>query len=125
MINLIIMESAIWQFNFVGHFVLYSTHNAVFLGHANNIHCMAKAINSLAGALFTIHGTGDVYERLKEFLAVRSIIFIYSLTLTTKTRNRMVFKIGIHNFLSCDDSFSDFSFHRYTATTHLISQNLI
>ena len=31
---------------------------------------MAKAINALAGALFTIHGTGDAYERLKEFLAV-------------------------------------------------------
>ncbi len=41
-----------------------------FSGHANNSHCLAKAINSLAGALFTIHGPGDVEERLKEFLAV-------------------------------------------------------
>ena len=39
-------------------------------GHANNSHCLAKAINSLAGALFTIHGPGDVDERLKELLAV-------------------------------------------------------
>ena len=40
------------------------------VGHCNNSHCLAKAINSLAGALFTIHGPGDVEERLKEFLAV-------------------------------------------------------
>ena len=39
-------------------------------GHANNSHCLAKAVNSLASALFTIHGHGDVEERLKEFLAV-------------------------------------------------------
>ena len=43
-------------------------------GHANNIHCLAKAVNSLAGALFTIHGPSDVEERLKEFLAVRLTI---------------------------------------------------
>ena len=49
------------------------------IGHSNNVHCLAKAINSLAAALFTIHGTGDVGERLKEFLAVSDfciIIFI-------------------------------------------------
>ena len=39
-------------------------------GHANNIHCMAKAVNSLAGAMFTVYGPSDVNERLKEFLAV-------------------------------------------------------
>ncbi len=46
-------------------------------GHCNNSHCLAKAINALAGALFTIHGPGDVEERLKEFLAVslKSIIY--------------------------------------------------
>lgn len=41
------------------------------LGHTNNVHCLAKAINSLAGAMFTVHGHGDVEMRLKEFLAVR------------------------------------------------------
>lgn len=40
------------------------------VGHANNVHCLAKAVNSLAGALFTVHGPGDVEMRLKEFLAV-------------------------------------------------------
>jgi len=41
-------------------------------GHTNNVHCLAKAVNALAGALFTVHGPGDVEMRLKEFLAVSS-----------------------------------------------------
>jgi len=47
----------------------------VWLGHTNNVHCLAKAVNALAGALFTVHGPGDVEMRLKEFLAV-SCLFI-------------------------------------------------
>ena len=47
-----------------------SFYKASLEGHANNIHCLAKAINALAGALFTIHGPGDTEDRLKEFLAV-------------------------------------------------------
>ena len=39
------------------------------LGHCNNIHCLAKAINQIAAALFTIH-KGSIEDRLKEFLAV-------------------------------------------------------
>ena len=42
----------------------------VLAGHTNNVHCLAKAVNALAGALFTVHGPGDVEMRLKEFLAV-------------------------------------------------------
>ena len=45
-----------------------------FPGHQNNAHCLAKAINALAGALFTNHGPGDVEDRLKEFLAVSFIL---------------------------------------------------
>jgi NCK-associated protein 1 len=45
---------------------------AAMEGHVNNVHCLAKAINSLAGALFTVHGPGDVDTRLKEFLALAS-----------------------------------------------------
>lgn len=45
---------------------------AAHKGHANNIHCLATAINSIAGALFTLCGQGDVEERLKEFLALAS-----------------------------------------------------
>ena len=45
-----------------------------FSGHANNSHCLAKAINALAAAMFTIHGPGDVEDRLKEFLAVSQIL---------------------------------------------------
>jgi len=42
---------------------------ALFSGHCNNIHCLAKAINQIAAALFTIH-KGSIEDRLKEFLAV-------------------------------------------------------
>ncbi|XP_054709412.1 membrane-associated protein Hem-like [Uloborus diversus] len=41
-------------------------------GHSNNIHCLAQAINGIAGALFTIGGHGDIEDRLKEFLALAS-----------------------------------------------------
>lgn len=40
--------------------------------HANNAHCLAKAVNALAAALFTVSGQGDIEERLKEFLALAS-----------------------------------------------------
>lgn len=40
--------------------------------HANNIHCLAQAINAIASALFTICGNGDIEDRLKEFLALAS-----------------------------------------------------
>lgn len=39
-------------------------------GNLSNCHCLAKAVNQIAGALFTIHGPGDVSDRLQEFLAV-------------------------------------------------------
>lgn len=42
-----------------------------YVGHTNNIHCLAQAVNGIAGALFTICGHGDIEDRLKEFLAVR------------------------------------------------------
>lgn len=44
------------------------------LGHCNNIHCLAKAINQIAAALFTIH-KGSIEDRLKEFLAVGTTLF--------------------------------------------------
>lgn len=43
-----------------------------FEAHSNNIHCLAKAINGIAGALFTQTETNDTEERLKEFLALTS-----------------------------------------------------
>lgn len=39
-------------------------------GNVNNCHCLALAVNQLAGAMFHIHGPGDVHDRLQEFLAV-------------------------------------------------------
>ncbi|XP_070532704.1 nck-associated protein 1-like [Ptychodera flava] len=49
-----------------------SFYKAYLEGNANNSHCIAKAVNGIAGALFTIHGKGDVEDRLKEFLALAS-----------------------------------------------------
>lgn len=49
-----------------------SMYRPEFEAHANNVHCLAKAINGIAGALFTLTGTNDVEERLKEFLALAS-----------------------------------------------------
>ncbi|XP_027196492.2 nck associated protein 1 Hem [Dermatophagoides pteronyssinus] len=40
--------------------------------HSNNIHCLAKAINGIAAALFTITDMNDIEDRLKEFLALAS-----------------------------------------------------
>ncbi|KAL1110560.1 hypothetical protein AAG570_008088 [Ranatra chinensis] len=49
-----------------------SFYRASLEGHANNIHCMAAAVNNIFGALFTICGLGDIEDRMKEFLALTS-----------------------------------------------------
>lgn len=41
-------------------------------GHANNIHCLAVAVNQLFGVLFSLCGHDDIEDRLKEFLALAS-----------------------------------------------------
>uniref|UniRef100_A0A8C0H2M5 Nck-associated protein 1 n=1 Tax=Chelonoidis abingdonii TaxID=106734 RepID=A0A8C0H2M5_CHEAB len=50
-----------------------SQYSPAIEGHCNNIHCLAKAINQIAAALFTIH-KGSIEDRLKEFLAVCTIV---------------------------------------------------
>ena len=47
-----------------------SFYQASLEGHANNIHCMASAVNNIFGAMFTICAQGDNEDRMKEFLAV-------------------------------------------------------
>lgn len=49
-----------------------SVYRASLEAHSNNMHCLAHAVNALAGALFTLCGHGDVEDRLKEFLALAS-----------------------------------------------------
>ncbi|CAG2232657.1 unnamed protein product [Mytilus edulis] len=49
-----------------------SVYKASLEGNVNNCHCLALAVNQLAGALFSIHGPGDVHDRLQEFLALAS-----------------------------------------------------
>nr|CAD7430116.1 unnamed protein product [Timema monikensis] len=49
-----------------------SFYRASLEGHANNIHCMASAVNNIFGAMFTICNQGDIEDRMKEFLALAS-----------------------------------------------------
>uniref|UniRef100_A0A8C5MKB5 Nck-associated protein 1 n=1 Tax=Leptobrachium leishanense TaxID=445787 RepID=A0A8C5MKB5_9ANUR len=49
-----------------------SQYSPAIEGHCNNIHCLAKAINQIAAALFTIH-KGSIEDRLKEFLATEMV----------------------------------------------------
>lgn len=49
-----------------------SNYRPDYEAHANNIHCLAKAINGIAGALFTLTKRNDIEDRLKEFLALAS-----------------------------------------------------
>uniref|UniRef100_A0A8C1GFQ2 Nck-associated protein 1 n=1 Tax=Cyprinus carpio TaxID=7962 RepID=A0A8C1GFQ2_CYPCA len=65
-----------------------SQYSPAIEGHCNNIHCLAKAINQIAAALFTIH-KGSIEDRLKEFLlASSSLLKIGQETDKTTTRNR-------------------------------------
>uniref|UniRef100_A0A8C7D3N6 Nck-associated protein 1 n=2 Tax=Oncorhynchus TaxID=8016 RepID=A0A8C7D3N6_ONCKI len=66
-----------------------SQYSPAIQGHCNNIHCLAKAINQIAAALFTIH-KGSIEDRLKEFLALASssLLKIGQETDKTTTRNR-------------------------------------
>ena len=49
-----------------------SVYRASLEGHANNIHCIATAVNNMFGALFTITTQQDIEDRMKEFLALAS-----------------------------------------------------
>uniref|UniRef100_UPI00358E413E nck-associated protein 1-like isoform X2 n=1 Tax=Myxine glutinosa TaxID=7769 RepID=UPI00358E413E len=66
-----------------------SQYSPLLEGHVNNIHCLAKAINQIAAALFTIH-KGSIEDRLKEFLALASssLLKIGQETDKMSTRNR-------------------------------------
>uniref|UniRef100_A0A674DBZ6 Nck-associated protein 1 n=1 Tax=Salmo trutta TaxID=8032 RepID=A0A674DBZ6_SALTR len=65
-----------------------SQYSPAIEGHCNNIHCLAKAVNQIAAALFTIH-KGSIEDRLKEFLlASSSLLKIGQETDKMTTRNR-------------------------------------
>ena len=40
-------------------------------GHDNNAHCLATAVNALAGAMFAGYGVFNQKQRMKEFLVVK------------------------------------------------------
>ncbi|KAL4635490.1 nck-associated protein 1 isoform X3 [Arapaima gigas] len=68
---------------------IMSQYSPAIEGHCNNIHCLAKAVNQIAAALFTIH-KGSIEDRLKEFLALASssLLKIGQETDKMTTRNR-------------------------------------
>lgn len=74
-------------------------YNPVHEAHPNNCHCYALAINAMAGALFQLHGQGDVEERLREFLALASSSL---LTLTQETDKQVSVKAKESVFLLLD-----------------------
>jgi len=49
-----------------------STFLPSFEGHENNAHCLAIAVNALAGTLFSFYGEQHQKERMKEFLVFTS-----------------------------------------------------
>uniref|UniRef100_A0A4W5NFN4 Nck-associated protein 1 n=1 Tax=Hucho hucho TaxID=62062 RepID=A0A4W5NFN4_9TELE len=79
-----------------------SQYSPAIQGHCNNIHCLAKAINQIAAALFTIH-KGSIEDRLKEFLAVRFIVIVH---------------LGIGCYLRCSHS-GYFGFYPYPSMRFL------
>lgn len=71
----------------------HSFYRASLEGHANNVHCVAAAVNAVFGALFTVCSAGsgpgvgvgadatsvagvgsDIEDRMKEFLAVSFLL---------------------------------------------------
>ena len=43
------------------------------VGHDNNAHCLAIAVNALAGAMFAGYGAMHQKQRMKEFLVVSNV----------------------------------------------------
>nr|CAB3264230.1 nck-associated protein 1 [Phallusia mammillata] len=73
---------------------------ADFVGHGNNCHCLARAVNQIASALFTVH-RGKVEERLKEFLALASssLLKLGQETDRASTRNRESIYLLLENIV--------------------------
>ena len=40
------------------------------VGNENNVHCLAIAVNSIAGAVFAFYGEKEQRDRMREFLVV-------------------------------------------------------
>ena len=40
-------------------------------GHDNNAHCLAIALNALAGAMFASYGPSAQKQRMKEFFVIK------------------------------------------------------
>uniref|UniRef100_A0A4W3GXU8 Nck-associated protein 1-like n=1 Tax=Callorhinchus milii TaxID=7868 RepID=A0A4W3GXU8_CALMI len=74
-----------------------SIYSQMYQGHQNNIHCLAKAINEISAALYTIHKQ-DIDNHLKEFLRFASMNLLQIGLETDKvaTRNRESVYLLLH-----------------------------
>ena len=52
--------------------ITYIINCYLIVGHDNNAHCLAIAVNALAGAMFSGYGAIHQKSRMKEFLVVSS-----------------------------------------------------
>lgn len=79
-----------------------SLYDAQLVAHGNNSHTLARAINHVAAALFTVHG-GSVEERLKEFLALASssLLKLGQETDRNSTRNRESIYLLLEHIVRC------------------------
>ena len=41
------------------------------IGHENNVHCLAIAVNAIAGAVFAFYSGQDQKDKMKEFIIVK------------------------------------------------------
>ena len=50
------------------------------LGHSNNVHCLAIAVNAIAGAVFGLYGVQEQKDRMKDFIIVTPLSLSLSLS---------------------------------------------
>ena len=43
---------------------------SLLIGHENNVHCLAIAVNAIAGAVFAFYSGQDQKDKMKEFIIV-------------------------------------------------------
>ena len=47
-----------------------------FIGHENNVHCLAIAVNAIAGAVFAFYGEQEQKDKMLEFIVVSTCNYV-------------------------------------------------
>lgn len=77
-------------------FILHANFYSFFLallGHSNNVHCLAIAVNAIAGAVFGLYGVQEQKDRMKDFIIVTPLSLSSSSTYHLILVSRYVFFI--------------------------------